>query len=79
MHDFDYDRLADLIVDKLVEKQKQLDREAEEFEHQVAELSRLETLIQLYEQQEKFEKAAIIMRKYERLKQRLIKSGVIDS
>lgn len=79
MHDFDYDRLADLIVDKLVEKQKQLDREAEEAEHQIAELTRLETLIQLYEQQEKFEKAAIIMRKYERLKQRLIKSGVIDS
>jgi len=79
MHDFDYDRLADLIVDKLVEKQKQLDREAEEVEHQIAELSRLETLIQLYEQQEKFEKAAIIMRKYERLKQRLIKNGVIDS
>jgi hypothetical protein len=79
MHDFDYDRLADLIVDKLVEKQKQLDREQEEAEHQIAELARLETLIELYEQQEKFEKAAIIMRKYERLRQRLIKSGVIDS
>jgi hypothetical protein len=79
MQDFDYDKLADLIVDKLVEKQKQLDKKQEEAEHQIAELARLETLIDLYEQQEKFEKAAIVMRKYERLRQRLIKNGTIGS
>lgn len=78
MENFDYDKLADLIVDKLVEKQKQLDREAEEVEHQIAELSRLETLIQLYEEQEKYQKAAIILRKYNNLKTRLIKKGVIE-
>jgi hypothetical protein len=79
MQDFDYDRLADLIVDKLVEKQQQLDREQEETEHQIAELTRLETLIGLYEEQEKFEKAAIVMRKYQNLRARLIKKGVINS
>jgi len=79
MQDFDYNKLADLIVDKLVEKQKQLDREAEEVEHQIAELSRLETLIHLYEEQEKYEKAAIISRKYNKLKDRLIKNGTIGS
>ena len=79
MQDFDYDKLADLIVDKLVEKQKQLDREAEEAEHQRAELARLETLIHLYEEQEKYEKAAIISRKYQRLRDRLIKNGIIGS
>lgn len=79
MYDFDYDKLADLIVDKLVEKQKQLDREAEEAEHQIAELARLETLIHLYEEQEKYEKAAIISRKYQRLRDRLIKNGIIGS
>lgn len=79
MHDFDYDKLADLIVDKLVEKQKELDREAEQAEYQIAELARLETLIHLYEEQEKYEKAAIISRKYNRLKERLIKNGIIGS
>jgi hypothetical protein len=79
MQDFDYEKLADLIVDKLVEKQQQLDREQEETEHQIAELTRLETLIGLYEEQEKFEKAAIVMRKYQNLRARLIKKGVINS
>lgn len=79
MQDFDYNKLADLIVDKLVEKQRQLDREAEEAEHQIAELARLETLIHLYEEQEKYEKAAIITMKYQRLKSRLIKNGIIGS
>lgn len=79
MHeDFDYDKLADLIVDKIYEKQKQLDREAEEAEHQIAELARLETLIHLYEEQEKYEKAAIISRKYHRLRERLIKNKIIN-
>ena len=79
MQDFDYNKLADLIVDKLVEKQKQLDREAEEAEHQIAELARLETLVHLYEEQEKYEKAAIISRKLNRLRDKLIKNGIIGS
>jgi len=78
MENFDYDRLADLIVDKLVEKQKQLDREQEEVEHQIAELARLETLVHLYEEQEKYQKAAIVLRKLNNLKARLIKKGVIE-
>lgn len=79
MQDFDYNKLADLIVDKLVEKQKELDREAEEAEHQIAELSRLQTLVHLYEEQEKYEKASIILKKYNRLRDRLIKNGIIES
>ena len=77
MQQLDYDKLADLIADKLLQKQAEMEREAEQTEHQIAELSRLDTLISLYEQQEKYEQAAIIMRKYERLKQRLIKKGVL--
>jgi len=77
MQQLDYEKLADLIVEKLLQKQAEMEREAEQTEHQLAELSRLDTLISLYEQQEKYEKAAIIMRKYERLKQRLIKKGVL--
>lgn len=77
MQQLDYDKLADLIVEKLLQKQAEMEREAEQTEHQIAELSRLDTLISLYEQQEKYEQAAMIMRKYERLKQRLIKKGVL--
>jgi hypothetical protein len=78
MANFDYDKLADLIVDKLMQKQAQMEREAEQTEHQIAELSRLETLLTLYQDQEKYEKAAIILRKYNRLRDRLIKNGVIE-
>lgn len=78
MADFDYERLANLIVDKLIKKQAEYDREQEQNEHQIAELARLETLISLYEQQEKYEQAAMVMRKLQNLRARLIKKGVID-
>lgn len=78
MADFDYERLADLIVERLIRKQEEFDREQEQNEYQIAELARLETLISLYEQQEKYEQAAIVMRKLQNLKARLIKKGVID-
>ena len=79
MADFDYEKLADLIVDRLIKKQAEYDREQESNEHQIAELARLETLINLYEQQEKYEQAAMVMRKLQNLRARLIKKGVIDS
>lgn len=78
MADFDYERLADLIVDKLIKKQAEYDKEQEQNEHQIAELARLETLISLYEQQEKYEHAAMVMRKLQNLRARLIKKGIID-
>ena len=78
MADIDYERLADLIVDKLIKKQAEYDREQEQNEHQIAELARLETLISLYEQQEKYEHAAMVMRKLQNLRARLIKKGIID-
>ena len=79
MADFDYERLADLIVERLIQKQEEYDREQEQNEHQIAELARLETLINLYEQQEKYEQAAIVMRKLQNLRARLIKKGIINS
>lgn len=78
MADFDYEKLADLIVDRLMKKQEEYEKEQEQNEHQIAELSRLETLISLYEQQEKYEHAAMVMRKLQNLKARLIKKGIID-
>ena len=78
MADFDYEKLAELIVDKLMQKQEEYEKEQEQNEHQIAELARLETLISLYEQQEKYEHAAMVMRKLQNLRARLIKKGVID-
>ena len=78
MADFDYEKLADLIVDRLIQKQEEFDREQEQNEHQIAELARLETLISLYEQQEKYEQAAMVMRKLENLRARLINKGIIQ-
>ena len=79
MADFDYEKLADLIVDRLIKKQAEYDREQESNEHQIAELARLETLINLYEQQEKYEHAAMVMRKLQNLRARLIKKGIIEN
>ena len=78
MKDFDYDKLADLIVDKLLAKQEEMDREQEQNEHQIAELARLETLVHLYEEQEKYEQAAMVVRKLNNLRDRLIKKGIIQ-
>jgi hypothetical protein len=78
MQDFDYEKLADLIFDRIMKKQDEFEREAEQSEHQIAELSRLETLLDLYQQQEKYEHAAIILKKYNNLKERLIKKGIIN-
>ena len=77
MQDFDYEKLADLIVDRLIKRQEEMDREAEQSEHQLAEMARLQALLDIYEQQEKFEHAAIILRKLQNLKERLIKKGII--
>jgi len=78
MADFDYEKLADLIVDRLIKKQEEYDREAEQNEHQIAEMARLQALIDIYEQQEKFEHAAIVLRKLQNLRARLIKKGIIN-
>lgn len=78
MAEFDYEKLADLIVDRLILKQAEYDKEQESNEHQIAELARLETLISIYEQQEKYEQAAMVMRKLENLRARLRNKGIID-
>jgi hypothetical protein len=78
MADIDYERLADLIFERLMKRQEEYERDAEQNEHQIAELARLETLMTLYQEQEKYEQAAIILRKYNNLRTRLIKKGIIN-
>jgi protein-arginine kinase activator protein McsA len=83
------DKLADLIADKLIAKQREYDeqfhidlqetmekeggfiRQVSEEELMLAEIARLMTLLSSYEDRELYEKAAIINRKINHLKNKL--------
>ena len=83
------DKLADLIADKLIAKQREYDeqfhidlqetmekeggfiRQVSEEELMLAEIARLMTLLSSYEDRELYEKAAIINRKMNHLKNKL--------
>ena len=82
-------KLADLIADKLIAKQKEYDEQFHIDLHQtmsdnmgsarnvsqeellLAELARLMTLLSSYEDKEQYEKAAVIARKIQDLKNKL--------
>ncbi len=81
--------LAELLFDKLMERQEELDREFEENvqdmfkagftaeiklteeELMIGELARLQTLMMLYENKEEYEKAAVLLKKVNDIKNRL--------
>ena len=88
----DLDRLADMILDKLIAKSRtpnwhqmntpltinelikgQLPFKETEEEHLVAEMARLHTLLNIYETNEEYMKAAIIKRKIDIINNRLSK------
>ena len=81
--------LAELLFDKLMERQEELDREFEENvqdmfkagfaaeiklteeELMIGELARLQTLMMLYENKEEYEKAAVLLKKVNEIKNKL--------
>jgi uncharacterized protein YllA (UPF0747 family) len=83
------EKLADLLFDKLMERQEEYDREFEESvqdmfkagftsklelteeELMIGELARLQTLMMLYENKEEYEKAAVLLKKVNDIKDRL--------
>ncbi len=89
MTDKEIDKLADLIADKLIAKQKEYDEQFQIDLHQtlsdglgnarvvseeelvLGEIARLMTLLSKYEKEEQYEKAAIINRKINHLKNKL--------
>ncbi len=89
MTDKEIDKLADLIADKLIAKQKEYDEQFQIDLHQtlsdglgnarvvseeelvLGEIARLMTLLSKYETEEQYEKAAIINRKINHLKNKL--------
>ena len=83
------EKLADLLFDRLMERQEQYDAEFEqnvqeyfkagfaselqltEEELMIGELARLQTLMMLYENKEEYEKAAVLLKKVNNIKNRL--------
>jgi uncharacterized protein YllA (UPF0747 family) len=83
------EKLADLLFDRLMERQEELDMEFEqnvqemfkagfaaelkltEEELMIGELARLQTLMMLYENKEEYEKAAVLLKKVNDIKNRL--------
>lgn len=76
INDDQLNKLADLIVKKLIAKQNHIYLLALEEEDLLGELARLTTMLQLYEDNEKYEKASIIKRKMEILSVKLKKINI---
>ncbi|RLI52034.1 hypothetical protein DRO61_00730 [Candidatus Bathyarchaeota archaeon] len=89
MTEKEMNRIADLVVEKLMKKQREYDEQFHEDFHEVlkdnlgnarqvseeelmlSEIARLMTLLSSYEENEQYEKAAIINRKINHLKTKL--------
>jgi hypothetical protein len=99
MNEKDIQRLADLLFDKIMEKQEQADQEyheqiqrlvnngyqissvqAEKYKDElglnqeeklVGELARLQTIMMIFEDKEEYEKAAIILKKIDKINNKL--------
>ena len=71
--DDELNKLADLIVKKITARNNHAYLLALEEEELLGEYARLTTMLQLYESNEKYEKAAIIQRRIDRLNVKLKK------
>ena len=69
--------IANLIADKLWEKQMQLETESEETENKIGEMSKLETMLSIYEQSEQYKKAYEVKMRLDKIKRELTEAGVL--
>jgi hypothetical protein len=76
INDEQLNKLADLIVKKIIAKQNHVYLLALEEEDLLGELARLTTMLQLYEDGEKYEKAQIIKRKMDILGMKINKINI---
>ena len=76
INDEQLNKLADLIVKKIIAKQNHVYLLALEEEDLLGELARLTTMLQLYEDGEKYEKAQIIKRKMDILSIKINKINI---
>mgnify|MGYP003122031322 FL=1 len=76
INDEQLNKLADLIVKKIIAKQNHVYLLALEEEDLLGELARLTTMLQLYEDGEKYEKAQIIKRKMDILSIKIDKINI---
>lgn len=76
INDEQLNKLADLIVKKIIAKQNHVYLLALEEEDLLGELARLSTMLNMYEDNEKYEKASIIKRKMDILSIKIKKLNI---
>ena len=77
MTEQELEKLAEMVADKLWEKQMQLETEAEQNTEKIGEMAKLETMLSVFEQTEEYAKAYETKQRLEKLKAELIESGVL--
>lgn len=77
MTEQELEKLADMVADKLWDKQMQLETEAEQNTEKIGEMAKLETMLSVFEQTEEYAKAYETKQRLEKLKAELIESGVL--
>jgi hypothetical protein len=71
------EELANLVADKLWEKQMALETEAEQSTEKIGEMAKLETMLSILEQSEEYAKAYEVKQKLDKLKTELIEAGIL--
>jgi len=77
MTEQELEKLAEMVADKLWDKQMQLETEAEQNTEKIGEMAKLETMLSVFEQTEEYAKAYETKQRLEKLKAELIESGVL--
>lgn len=77
MTEQELEKLAEMVADKLWDKQMQLETEAEQNTEKIGEMAKLETMLSVFEQTEEYAKAYETKQRLEKLRAELIESGVL--
>ena len=68
MNEDEIERLADLLFDRIMEKQEEADRE---YAQQIMKLAKMQTIMMILEEREEYEKAAVIQKKIKNINKKL--------
>jgi len=71
------EELANLVADKLWEKQMQLEEEAERSTEKIGEMAKLETMLSILEQSEEYAKAYEVKMRLDKIKDELKQAGIL--
>lgn len=71
------EELANLVAEKLWEKQMQLEEEAEQSTEKIGEMAKLETMLSILEQSEEYAKAYEVKQRLDKIKGELKRDGIL--